>query len=382
MRPSLPTPARPIKVMIVDDSAIIRALLNRILKTDAHIKVCGSAPNGQAAIDTVGALAPDVVILDIEMPVKDGITALPEILKAKPGVKVVICSTLSDRGAAISMKALALGATECLLKPSSPKDIQESGGFHDGLLRLVRHIGSAAVRASGPVAPQGARPTAAAGQGARAGAGAGIKKDGAFTLRPRPIRTAAPKILAIGSSTGGPNALDALLKELRGLPVPIVITQHMPPTFTRILAEHLGTSTRMSVAEGAQGAVLEPGTVTIAPGGKHMLFQRLGDRTTIALDDGPPENFCKPAVDPMLRSLKELYGPDVLTVILTGMGEDGAKGAKILADAGGAVLAQDEETSVVWGMPGATAHIGAACAVEPLPSLAQTIRGFFGGARA
>ena len=357
---ALPVPPRPIRVMVVDDSAIIRALMDRILKTDApHIQVCGTASDGQRALDTLEACDPDVVILDIEMPVMDGITALPHLLAARPGLRVLICSTLSDRGAAISIKALSLGAADCLLKPSRPAEIQADGAFHQGLIRAVRHIGAGALRARAQAPEPPAPPPRAAP---------------AFAPRTR------PKILAIGCSTGGPNALGRVLPHLKTLPAPIVRTQHMPPTFTRILAEHLTATTGLTCAEGAQGMVLEPGRAYLAPGGRHMLLraQAGGAGAAVSLSDGPPENFCRPAADPMLRSVVEVYGGAVCVAMLTGMGEDGCRGARAVVEAGGQVIAQDEATSVVWGMPGAVARAGLARAVVPLDAIAREVRAAFG----
>lgn len=356
-----PAPLRPIRVMIVDDSAIIRALIERILKTDPHITICGFASDGQKAVDTLKNCDPDVVVLDIEMPVMDGITALPLLLAKKPGVKILICSTLSDRGAAISIKALALGATECLLKPTSPTQISENGDFHKGLLRLVRHIGASAITSSA------------------ASSGAGTKNVASpYATRARSLAFGRPKVLAIGCSTGGPNALGQVLPHLRNLPVPIVITQHMPKTFTRLLAEHLTTTIGLPCAEGAEGMPIVPGKAYIAPGGLHMGFIVKDSVVTITLNDGPPENFCKPAVDPMLRSLLAVYGgPGILSVILTGMGEDGAKGVRAIVDAGGQTLAQDEATSIVWGMPGAVAKAGLAHSILPLGAIGGAVRSVF-----
>ena len=355
---TLPKPQRPIRVMIVDDSAIIRSLIDGILKTDSNIKVCGFANNGQKAIDLMPAYKPDVMILDIEMPIMDGITALPLLLEKNPDVKVIICSTLSDRGATISLKALDLGATECLLKPTSPSDIKENGGFHSGLIRLVRNIGASIVRESGQL-PQSKT----------------IK-----TAPPKPIKTLNttsamnPRILAIGSSTGGPNALGKLMPSLKGLNVPIVITQHMPATFTKILAEHLTKSCRINVFEAENGMPIEKGNAYIAKGGRHMLFEKTPNGVVIKLDDGALENFCKPAVDPMLRSLKKIYGGGILAVILTGMGDDGLKGAREVVSAGGQLIAQDEASSVVWGMPGAVANDGICNSILPLSQIADKIK--------
>lgn len=341
---------RPIRVMIVDDSAVIRLIIEKILKTDDNVSVCGFADSGQKAVDTVNICNPDIILLDIEMPVMDGITAIPHILAKAPHVKIIMCSTLSDRGADISIKALSLGATDCILKPSGAASIQGSGGFHTELLRMINLIGRAAVRRSAPTfQPKTNLATRQAGTSTK------------------------PDILAIGSSTGGPNALSVVLKQLGNLSVPIVITQHMPKTFTKMLADHLSKTTPVTCFEGEEGMLLKAGCAYIAPGGYHMVFKKTPEGTVISLDDGPIQNFCKPSVDPMLKSLVKIYDGRILTVILTGMGEDGLGGAQECVDKGGRLIAQDEQTSVVWGMPGAVAKKGLCHAILPLQDIAEKI---------
>ncbi|HEY8190094.1 MAG TPA: chemotaxis response regulator protein-glutamate methylesterase [Micavibrio sp.] len=339
---------KPITVMIVDDSIVIRSIIEKTLKADARIKVVGHASNGEEAVRMVGTYSPDIIILDIEMPIMDGITALPLLLKNKPGVKILMCSTLSERGADISVRALALGATECLLKPSGPEAIRQSDDFHAALIRIVLSLGHTE----------------------KAAAKAGHKN---IALRKITGTIPHPQILTIGSSTGGPNALIALLTMLRNLSVPIVITQHMPKTFTAILANHIEKATGITCQEGKEGMVIQAGNAYVAPGGYHMLLKKQGVQTTIALSETPPENFCKPSVDPMLRSAVEIYGSRILTVILTGMGSDGLHGCEQVVNAGGHVIAQDEATSVVWGMPGAVATAGLCNAVLPIPQLGDWV---------
>lgn len=336
----------PIRVMIVDDSAVIRSIIDKILKTDDQIEVCGFASSGDQAVHTISICNPDVILLDIEMPVMDGITAIPLLLEKNPNVRIIMCSTLSERGASISVKALSLGATDCILKPSGSAAIQQNGDFHANLLRMVRSIGAGKKRQSTDLS--------------------NIK------LNPHNSK-AVPKIIAIGSSTGGPNALALLLKDLKDLTVPIVITQHMPKTFTKILADHLTTSTGVKCFEGEENMILQPGHAYIAPGGLHMGFKRSPEGIAITLNDGPMENFCKPAVDPMLRSLSSIYN-EVFTVILTGMGEDGLAGSRKIVEGGGQIIAQDAASSVVWGMPGAVANAGICSAVLPLSEIAFRIR--------
>lgn len=342
-----PGPLRPVRVMIVDDSIVIRSIIERILKTDSAIEVCGHAGNGEQAVNMVQQYNPDVIVLDIEMPIMDGITAIPLLLAKKPGVRILMCSTLSERGAAISIQALSLGAADCVLKPSGSGNIRASDDFHRELLRMVKLIGGAATK---PALPQ--RPVA------------NLRAD-----KPGLV----PNIVAIGSSTGGPNALAAIMPHLKGLPVPMVITQHMPRTFTRTLANHLTRISGVECHEGENGMLLRPGCAYVAPGGYHMLFKKTAAGTEIQVDDGPMENFCKPSVDPMLRSLCRIYGSRILMVMLTGMGEDGLPGSRTVTESGGHIIAQDAATSVVWGMPGAVANAGICSAVLPLMEIPSYI---------
>ena len=357
--PGAGTPADgPTRVMLVDDSVVIRSMLRQILARDPEISVVASASNGQAAVDLVRRSPVDVIVLDIEMPVMDGITAIPLLLAAAPGVKIIVASTLSTRNAEISLKALSLGATDYLPKPGSPQEIAPDGGFERELL--------AKVRANTPD-----RATRRAGGGLAA------------APRPLELRKAGlirPTVLAIGSSTGGPQALTTLLQSLPGsLDVPVVITQHMPATFTAVMAQHLGRACQRPCGEATDGEALQPGRIYVAPGGQHLLFRAGGAGTVARLTQDPPENYCRPAVDPMLRSLAQLLGPRVLAVILTGMGSDGLAGARKVIEAGGTVLAQDEATSVVWGMPGAVAQAGLCAAVLPLPALGAQISRLLAG---
>ena len=342
-RPNAGGASRPIRVMIVDDSAVIRTVIERILKSDNHIEVCGYAFTGEHAVNTVSVCNPDIILLDIEMPVMDGLTAIPLLLAKKADVKILMCSTLSERGAEISMKALSLGAADCILKPSGVASIQQNGDFHTELLRMVRSLGRLSVSPEKQI------------------------QKSCTLLRGRP--ELPPKIVAIGSSTGGPNALSLVMSSLRNLPVPLVITQHMPATFTRILADHLFQVSGVSCCEGQDGMLLQPGHAYIAPGGLHMTFRKTAEGIMIALDNGPKENFCKPAVDPMLRSLSGIYGAHILAVILTGMGEDGLAGARQVVEGGGQVIAQDQASSVVWGMPGAVAQAGLCRGIMPLTEI-------------
>lgn len=349
----------PVRVMLVDDSIVIRGHISRLLKTDPAIAVVGSASNGKSAVDQIPTLCPDIVVLDIEMPVMDGLTAIPLILKIDPDIRIIVCSALSAKGADTTIRAMRAGATDFILKPSAIADGQGKDNFRDELLEKIHALfkGRTPRRITPPRPGVAAAPAPA------------VKAPSAVTLRPAPPPTFAPKILAVGSSTGGPNALADFLSGLKTASVPVVITQHMPKTFTQILAEQLTKTTGMHCVEGQQGMILSPGHVYIAPGGLHMLFEETPAGTAITLSDGPPENFCIPAVDPMLRSLISIYGGRILTVILTGMGADGLEGSRKVVAAGGFVGAQDEASSVVWGMPGAVAKAGLCSAVQPVSGL-------------
>jgi two-component system chemotaxis response regulator CheB len=360
-----------IRVMLVDDSAVIRGLISRTLEKDGSINIVSSVSNGEMAVNAIHRADPDIVILDIEMPIMDGITALPLLLKEKPGLKVLMCSTLSQRGADISLKALALGATECIAKPTSSTEMSAAGDFSSELLRLIKGIcaapsprraapGTVELR---PRSPRPARPYFPP------------KGPVQVTLRHDSFAYAGkPDIIAIGSSTGGPAALLQLMKSFKGFDVPIILTQHMPKTFTTVLAKHITTSCGVPCHEGATGMVLEKGHVYVAPGGFHMLLQKSADRVYIQIDDGPPENYCKPSVDPMLRSAIEIYGRKILAVILTGMGHDGLASCRMLVEMGGRLIAQDQATSVVWGMPGAVAEAGLCTAVLPLGEIGAWVQ--------
>jgi two-component system, chemotaxis family, protein-glutamate methylesterase/glutaminase len=350
-----------IRVMVVDDSAAIRGFLTRWIESDKQLKVVASAHNGKVAVEQIKTVNPDIVILDIEMPEMDGIQALPLLLKACPDCRIIMASTLTRRNAEISLKALSAGATDYVPKPTSVGADDAGEAFRRELVTKIISIAR-----SRPV---------------RKAAASGVKLSSAQLIsgpiKLRPASSAMPQILAIGSSTGGPQALGEVMKVIApGLKVPVVITQHMPPTFTAILAESIARTTGLTCAEARNGEMLKPGQVYIAPGDYHMLIK--GRNGPIELNQAPHENFCRPAVDPMLRSLSAVYGPAMLSVILTGMGSDGCEGAKIVAAAGGTVLAQDEATSIVWGMPAAVAHAGLASAVLPLNAVGAEIRKHLG----
>ena len=364
-----PKAGTPFKVMLVDDSAVIRGLMSRWIDSDPDIQVVCSVANGKQAVDQVAKTGAEVVVLDIEMPVMDGITALPLILEAAPNVRVVMSSTLTRRGADISLKAMSLGASDYVPKPDTTRGVTTSEEFRKEILDKIKAL-AGGVRASGGVASAPARRSKSATTAAPAFRVA--KTSAKIELRPMP--RVMPKVLAVASSTGGPQALfDVFSKLGPKLTIPVLITQHMPATFTSILAEHLTKASGKPAKEGENGEVVKPATIYVAPGGKHMLVEKVGETVRIKLDDGPPENFCKPAADPMFRSIAKAYGGSVLSVVLTGMGHDGREGVRDILDAGGALIAQDETTSVVWGMPGAVAEAGLCSDVLPLGLISDKI---------
>jgi two-component system chemotaxis response regulator CheB len=371
--PPAPSGAGPIRVLVVDDSAVIRGLITRLLESDPELAVVGSVGNGQMAIGTCQRQSVDVVVLDIEMPVMDGLTALPQILAAAPEVKVIMASTLTQRNAQISLKALQAGAADYVAKPSSTAEIHGTHDFRRELVDKVKALGGAGRKrriARGEV-PRGDlpfRPPAVA-----------LKPQTKGDIKLRPGTQRPPEVIAIGSSTGGPQALIAVLTKFpTSIRLPILITQHMPATFTSILAEHLARASGWPCAEGVDGEPVRANRIYVAPGDFHMKVAVENGAKLIRLSKEPPENFCRPAVDPMFRSVAQAYGAGVLAVVLTGMGSDGARGARVVAEAGGSIIAQDEGTSVVWGMPGATAAAGVCSAVLPLPEVAAHLRRVWG----
>jgi len=350
--------------MVVDDSAVIRGLLTRALESDPAITVISSVSNGDLAVKAIKRHDIEIVVLDIEMPVMDGMTALPLLLEARPEAQVIMASTLTHQNAEISLRAMAKGAADYVTKPSSTSEIHSADSFRRELTEKIK-----AVAASGRSGRRSAYRRAGPADAGGAPAPAPVKA-AEVKLRKAPILP--PEIIAIGSSTGGPQALIKVLPELvKGLRQPIVITQHMPATFTALLAEHITRAAGRQCAEGKDGERVEPGRIYLAPGGYHMVLKPTSDGPIIRLNQDPPENFCRPAVDPMLRSMAPIFGTRLLVIILTGMGADGQKGSKEVTAAGGTVIAQDETTSVVWGMPGAVAMAGLCSAVLPLQQIAS-----------
>lgn len=351
-----------IKVMLVDDSAVVRGLISRMLSADPGIEVVSSVHDGSVAVKALDSIRPDIMLLDIEMPIMDGLTAIPLLLEKQPHLKIIMCSTLTVENGAQTMKAFSLGAADCIAKPTSSGEINKPDAFGAQLIHKIKAIGEGlparpAPRTAMPVKPGiEVKPTSMH---------PGLPRE--IKLRPQPLGiTEKPAILAIGSSTGGPPALFEVIKHFQNFKIPIVLTQHMPPTFTRILAEHITAKTGVKAFEAQEGMTVEPGICYVAQGGKHMTLRKSDASVQLHLDDGPPENYCKPAVDVMLRSLLPIYGSRIFTVILTGMGQDGMKASREIVERGGTVIAQDEATSTVWGMPGAVALSGLCSAVLPL----------------
>ncbi|MGY3149420.1 two-component system chemotaxis response regulator CheB [Bradyrhizobium sp. USDA 3397] len=376
----------PLRVMIVDDSVVIRGLISRWIGAEPDMEVAASLRTGLEAVNQLERINPDVAVLDIEMPELDGLSALPQLLAKKRDLVIIMASTLTRRNAEISFKALSLGAADYIPKPESTREASAADIFHHDLIQKIRHLGARLRRksavASPPLAPASPAPVARSPV-ARPAAPAPAPAPSSGSVSTRPFSTQAPKVLLIGSSTGGPQALMALVTELG--PVidrfPVLITQHMPPTFTTILAEHLARSSRRPAAEAVDGEPVKPGRIYLAPGGKHMRVTRSGADPVIALDDGPAVNFCKPAVDPLFTSAIDVWHGNILSVILTGMGSDGMRGGKDIVAAGGSVIAQDEASSVVWGMPGAAANAGICAAILPLNQIGAKVNRLFAGDR-
>jgi two-component system chemotaxis response regulator CheB len=339
-----------IRVLIVDDAAVFRRVLSEELSKDPELQVVGTAANGRIALARMPQVSPDVVILDIEMPEMDGLATLKELRKTYPRLPVIMFSALTERGAEATLDALALGATDYFTKPSN------AGGL-DCSLDVIRNELIPEIKAL-----CGARPAVPAVVPAR---------PPAETVRPAP---GPAKIVAIGTSTGGPNALAEVFRRLApGLPVPVVIVQHMPPMFTRLLSERLAAEFRLPAEEGRQNTPLQPGHVYVAPGDYHLTVTRLGLQVYSQLNHDPPENSCRPAADVLFRSVARAYGTGALAVVLTGMGQDGLRGCEAVRESGGQVIVQDEATSVVWGMPGAVARAGLADRVLPISLIGEEI---------
>jgi two-component system, chemotaxis family, protein-glutamate methylesterase/glutaminase len=371
-----PPDAKIIKVMVVDDSVVIRGLVSRWLGEEDGIEVVAKHINGLRAVNDIASSDPDVVVLDIEMPEMDGMTALEKMIKLKPSLVVIMASTLTRRNAEISLKALQLGAADYIPKPEGNRGVTTSQDFRREIVNKVRALGLPALRKQNRVTPPRRPATRATPTGIPAAAPvAGAVGNEAGNVVLRPFSSTAPRILVIGSSTGGPQALSKVLEVIAPKidNIPIVITQHMPPTFTALLAEHIGRATGRTAKEAEDGEKILKGNIYVAPGARHLIAIEKDGSVLAKLTDAPPVNFCKPAVDPMFESVAEIYRGAVLGVVLTGMGHDGRDGARAITNAGGSIIAQDEETSVVWGMPGAVAEAGLCSAVLPIDKIGAKI---------
>jgi two-component system chemotaxis response regulator CheB len=343
-----------IRVLIVDDAVVIRRMLADVLADDSALEVAGTAANGPIALAKLDQVNPDVVILDVEMPEMNGLQILAALRARRPRLPVIMFSTMTARGAQITIEALTLGASDYITKPASmggvvlaKQRVREE--LIPRIKALCRPVGVL------PLAPARTPPPPTASSG--------------------PLPRSGPiDLVCIGVSTGGPNALAALLPELPAdFPVPVLVVQHMPPLFTAFLADRLDTRSRIRVREASPGAKVEPGVALLAPGDWHMELQRSGDTVLVRTHQGPQENSCRPAADVLFRSVVSAYGARVLAVVLTGMGQDGLRGCELVKEAGGQVIVQDEATSVVWGMPGYVAQAGLADRVLPLDQIAGEI---------
>lgn len=355
---------RPTRVMVVDDSAIIRGMIARWVTEAGGFDVVCTASNGRMAVDLAERHKPEIVLLDIEMPEIDGLAALPLILKAHPLSKVIVISTLTQRNAQISLKCLSLGAVDYLAKPESARAVDAAAEFRRELIEKLRALSATKLRQSHPrlaPLPSAAPPLSSS------------------PPRPSAIR---PQCLLIGSSTGGPRAVERVLQDLKPVlaTIPVLIVQHMPAMFTAVFAEHLQALLSLPCREAKDGEGINAGTVLVAPGGRHMGVVSSSGKPTIRLSDSPPENFCRPAVDVLFREAASVFGAAVVATVLTGMGSDGTNGARHLIKAGATVIAQDEATSIVWGMPGSIAKAGLAHEILPLDAIGRSLKGLIAGA--
>ncbi|HWP25574.1 MAG TPA: chemotaxis response regulator protein-glutamate methylesterase [Xanthobacteraceae bacterium] len=368
----------PIRVMVVDDAVIMRSLAARWLAEEPDLELVAALRNGIEAVNEIERANPDVVVLDVDMPELDGIATLQRLLEKRRDLVVIMASTLTRRNAEISLRALALGAADYIPKPEAEGGIMTSASFKRELIEKIRALGGR--RLQRILSEQEALKTPQAPL--KLLGGVEVSEVARPTMALRPFSPIMPRVVLIGASTGGPQALMEMLPQLQAVLdyAPILITQHMPPTFTIIMAENLQRACGRPVHEAIDGEPVLKGTVYLAPGGRHMTVTRRKGAAVIALDDGPPVNFCKPAIDPLFSSAAEIWGAGCLALVLTGMGSDGARGAADIVAAGGCVIGQDEATSVIWGMPGVVAEAGLCSAVLPLGDIAPTtVRLFKGG---
>jgi two-component system, chemotaxis family, protein-glutamate methylesterase/glutaminase len=376
----------PVRVMVVDDAVVVRSLLARWVDAEPDMRVMASLKNGREAVARIDQSDIDVVVLDIDMPELDGISALPLLLQKKRDLVVIMVSTFTRRSAEISLRALALGAADYIPKPETAREATTSVEFRRELIEKIRTLGRnrssrGLVRVPAPgIVPS---PPGKQAPALRSRKSAQFASD-TGTVQLRPFALTPPRALLIGSSTGGPQALTALVEKLPAAVdrAPLLITQHMPPTFTTVLAEHLSRIGGRGAHEAEHGEPVLAGGIYVAPGGRHMRVVRASDGgVKIALGDDPPINFCKPAVDALFTSAAAVWGAASLGLVLTGMGADGTRGAADIVAAGGSVIAQDEASSVVWGMPRSVAQAGLCSAVLPLDKIASKIIRLFSGDR-
>lgn len=378
-----------IRVLIADDSSVTRRIVSEAIQREPDMELVGAAQDGEEAISFFKSQKPDLVLLDVDMPTLNGIEALKAIRKLHDSVPVIMFSTLTVKGGEATLDALSSGATDYVPKPTGVGHLNKAMDYlRQELIPKVRMWGArfksrqekaAQASAAAPQKTNGmvSSTTPAANKDARGSASFTLSsaKPAVTPAQPAPRRRNVPiGVLAIGSSTGGPNALAELIGLLPGdLGVPVLITQHMPPVFTQLLAERLDRSSRLKVKEAFDGAVVRPGEAWVAPGDFHMIVTREGTDTILRINKNAAENSCRPAVDVMFRSIADVYGASTLACVLTGMGRDGTAGAQVLAKTGASILAQDEASSVVWGMPRAVYEAGLADAVLNLKDMAAAI---------
>jgi len=389
------TAAPRIRVLVVDDSVAVRRLLTSILSSDPGIQVVGTAADGKAALAALETLQPDVMTLDVEMPVLDGLGTLRELRKRWRALPVIMLSTLTVRGAEATLDALTSGANDYVPKPSQIGDRDAAmEGVRAALIPKIKTLHAKRLSQertfAAAVAASTVRPLAGAAsihaapvvplRPAAAGSRTSAPSSGA--PRPAPGRAVGVDMVAIGVSTGGPSALAVVLPALPGdFPVPIVIAQHIPPVFSTVLADRLNGASKIRVVEAKGGEIPQPGVAYIAPGHHHLIVTGTRSAPVLALSDAPPENSCRPSVDVLFRSVAAVYGRSLLGVMLTGMGQDGVEGSRVIQQGGGRIIVQDEATSVVWGMPGLVWKAGLAEAMFPVEGIASEIGARVGGAR-
>jgi two-component system, chemotaxis family, protein-glutamate methylesterase/glutaminase len=339
-----------IRVLIVDDSVVVRSRVSKVLADDPDLEVVGVAANGQIALAKIPQVNPDAIVLDVEMPEMNGLETLAAIRRSYPRLPVIMFSTFTRTGATATLDALALGANDYATKPSNLGSV-EAANQHicTDLIPKIKLFGlQTATRSNFPVS---------------------VPK----TIAP-PKRSQGIDAIAIGVSTGGPNALAELLPQLPAdLSVPLLIVQHMPPLFTKLMAERLASKCKIRVEEAVAGVAIEPGQAWIAPGNFHLVVKRERNIVRLAIHQAPPENSCRPSVDVLFASLAQVYQNRAMAIVLTGMGQDGLRGCQYIREAGGQILVQDKDSSVVWGMPGAIVDAGLADGVFPLHQMADEI---------